>query len=117
MSDASELTLVKEAILSGVSGCFEWHEKEANRLRQRLSGLGGLTPESIKERTIAFVKSGGEIRQVVETRPEYCHRDYYYKVILPEPGFKDGLFVEMELWDSDPDCPGVLILNAHPQTK
>lgn len=77
--------------------------------------LQGLTPEGILEDVINYVTDeGGKIRQVKEKRPEYSHRDYWYKVIVPYPDlFRKGLFVEMELFDPDPDCPVVHLLNAH----
>jgi hypothetical protein len=39
-------------------------------------------------------------------------------VIVPEDGFPNGLFVEMELTDDrDEDYPVVSLLNAHPQRR
>ena len=41
---------------------------------------------------------------------------YYYKAIIPVPGiFKKGLFVELELANTDPDYPEVRMVNAHEQ--
>jgi hypothetical protein len=117
MSDPAELALVRAAICSGVTGCCEWLDKEAERVRGD-PDLQGLTPEYIKQRLCHFVaKEAGQVEQVPETRPNRSYRDYYYKVIIPEPGFKHGLFVEMELTDDDPDVPSVTILNAHPQRR
>jgi hypothetical protein len=111
-----EKGLVEKAIKSGVTGCYEWDDKEAARVRGD-PALQGLTPEYIRKRLHDFVTKGGEVMQVPETRPHYDHREYYYKVIIPEAGFKHGLFVEMELTDDDPDLPCVTLLNAHPQSK
>jgi hypothetical protein len=60
---------------------------------------------------------GGTVEQAPEKRTEYGHRAYYYKVIIPELGFRHGLFVEMELTDDDPELPCVAILNAHPERR
>lgn len=118
MSNPAELALVIEAVKSGatVTGCSEWDDKEAERVRGDPS-LQGLTPEYIKKRCIDFVSSNGTVKQVKETRPQYSHRAYYYKLVFPEPGFAHGIFVEMELTEDDPDLPGVTIVNAHPQSK
>jgi hypothetical protein len=59
--------------------------------------------------------AGGKVQQIVEKRPHWSHRQYYYKAIVPYPHlFRKGLFVEMELYD-DPDLPVVLLVNAHEQ--
>ena len=117
MSDSAELALVMKAILSGISGCFEWHEGERARLNRTRSLLEGLTLAYIKQRVTEFVSTGGEVQQVQERRPEYGHRAYYYKAIIPEPDFPNGIFVEMELTDDDPELPCVTLLNAHPQSR
>ena len=52
-----------------------------------------------------------------EQRRHYSHRDYWYAAVIPESGFKHGLFVEMELIDDDPELPVVALLNAHPELK
>src|SRR4051794_40129372 len=114
MSKPEELALVEKAIRSKLGGCCEWHAKSASRGRSE-TNLQGLTPEHIRKRRIEFVEEGGSVSQVPERRPEYQHREFYYKVIVTEPGFKRGIFVELELTDDDPDVPAVTILNAHAQ--
>jgi hypothetical protein len=116
MNDPAELDLVYKAIKSGVTGCYEWDDHEAERLRGD-PGLQGLTPEFIRLRLHEHVVEGGAIQQVPERRPEYNHRAFCYKTVITEPGFKHGLFVEMELTDEDTDLPCVTLLNAHTQTK
>jgi hypothetical protein len=116
MNNPAELALVYKAIKSGVTGCYEWDDREADRLRGETS-LQGLTPEHIRARLHDFVVQGGTIQQVPERRPEYSHRSFYYKTVIPEPGFKHGLFVEMELTDDDAELPCVTLLNAHAQAK
>ena len=113
--DLEALALVEKALKSGLGGCIEWHPKEAARVRRDLK-LYGLTPEGIQQLVMQHVQQAGAIYQVKETRPERQHRDYYYKVIIPIPGlFPKGLFVEIELHNSDPDYPEVLLVNAHEQ--
>jgi hypothetical protein len=115
MSNPAEKGIVEKALTSGVGGCVEWHPKEAQRVRKELA-IYRLTPEGILKETIKFVQGGGNVHQVKETRSERSHREYYYKVIMPIPGlFRNGLFVEMELEDPDPDVPTVTLLDAHEQ--
>jgi hypothetical protein len=46
-------------------------------------------------------------------------RDFWFRIVLPVPGFAHGLFVELVLEDDDPDpdVPGVVIVNAHEQRR
>jgi hypothetical protein len=110
------IVLVKAAIASGVTGCYEWDDKQAERVRND-PGLQGLTPEYIRTRLHEFVVAGGEIDQRRECRSEYSHREFWYMAIIPEPGFKHGIFVEMELTDEDADLPCVTLFNSHPENK
>jgi len=41
----------------------------------------------------------------VKTREQYSFRRFYYKVVLPAPQFKHGLFVELVLVMKIPICP------------
>lgn len=117
MSDSLELELVRKAITCGVTGCCEWDDKAARRIRGD-SLLLGFTPEGIKRRLCELVASCGEvIQQVPETRPEYSDRRFYYKVILPVDEFQHGLFVEIVIDDDDPDLPAVRLVNAHEQKR
>lgn len=117
MNDPAEHALVCKALSCGVSGCVEWNPKAAMKVRGD-HYLFGLTPETIQEDLIDYVTNqGGLVRQVKEKRPQYDYRSYWYKVIVPYPDlFRKGLFVEMELFDSDPDYPVVHLLNAHEQS-
>jgi hypothetical protein len=119
MSDSAEIVLAEDAVRHGVrtTGCCEWDDEAAERVRSDPSLLG-LTPEYIRDRLCQFIAAeGGKLQQVKESRPEYSYRAYWYKAVLPEPGFKHGLFVEIELSETDPQLPGVTIFNAHPQRR
>ncbi len=118
MAPDDELALVKKAILLGktVTGCFEWHERATDRVRHDPE-LRGFTTTAIRRLALEFFVAGGTIQQIKEQRPEYNDFEYYYKLIIPNPEFPNGLFVEMRLFDSDEDCPTVLLVNAHPQQK
>lgn len=114
--DAAELELVRKAIMSGLGGCVEWDIKVSDRVQASLD-CDGLVLEGVRSELIRFVRKGGDVTQVKETREEWKdRRAYWYKVILPMPKlFAKGLFVEIELTDPDPELPEVGLLNAHEQ--
>lgn len=116
MANPAEQALAEAAVASGVTGCCEWNDREADRVRGD-TRLQGLTPEYIREILCKFIRAGNRLQQIPERRQHYSYREYYYKAIIPEPGFMHGLFVELELTDPDPDLPCVTIFNAHPQLK
>jgi hypothetical protein len=114
MNDPAELSIVELALKCGVTGCVVWNPRQAERVRKELA-KHRITPELILIESVKFVQSGGAVLQAKETRPEYDHRVYYYKVIVPFASFANGLFVEMELTDPDPEVPTVTLVNAHEQ--
>ena len=119
MSDPAELALAEEAVRHGArtTGCYEWDDKAAERVRGDPS-LQGLTPEYIRVRLCRFIAAeGGRLQQVRESRPEYSYRTYWYKAMIPEPSFPHGIFVELELTETDPQLPGATIFNAYPQRR
>ncbi len=120
MHDPREHALVCQALRDGLGGCVEWDEASANRVRSD-PDLRGLTPEFLKREVIRYMRTqrAPKVGQIPEKRDGY--RDnyrFYYKVILPVPGFRHGIFVEMRLTgDDDPVFPEVTLFNAHPQRK
>ncbi len=119
MDETTQLELVRKAITSRLGGCCEWDDKAAQRVRSDRS-LEGLSPEEIQERLQDYVTDHPEaVMARRESREEYrgvC--DFWFRVILPVPGFTHGLFVELVLEDDpDPDVPGVVIVNAHEQRR
>jgi len=115
MKDPAQLELVVKALTCGVTGCVDWEPKQAERVRLD-ADLRGLSPRRIALMVIDHVMNGGAVFQVEEKRPQWSHRDYYYKVIVPYPEFfTKRLFIEMELLDDDPDLPVVMLVNAHEQ--
>ena len=113
---ARELALVRKAICSGLSNCYDWYDdKVVARVRSDAS-LQGLQPQYIKARLYQYVaEENGKIDQRREQRPEYSDRDYWYRVCIPEDGFPRGIFVEIILENPDDDCPVVALVNAHAQ--
>ena len=117
MEDAREHALVVLALTGRLSNCVMWvNDKTARRVAEDPDLRGTITPRGIILDTRDFVRTGGVVEQVRETRPEYRDRyRFYYKAIVPIPGLHLPLFVEMRLTDDDPDCPVVMLVNAHLQ--
>lgn len=116
VQDPAEYALVMKALTSGLSNCVAWVNQQQIRVFWADPDRKRVTPEMLIAELIEYVRGGGQVSQVVERRPEYNHRRFYYKAILPLPGFPLGFFVEMELEeDTDPDVPAVWVVNAHPQ--
>ena len=71
MQDPGGLALVIKAITTGLSNCLFWkNDQTENRIRANRE-LQGLTPRGIKKELIQFVKDGGLVVQVPETRESY----------------------------------------------
>lgn len=118
-ADADELALVVRAITLGLTtgGCCEWQDRAARRLRAH-PPLEGLTPEGIKQLPCGFVAAQPtSVTQVREMRKEYGDHRFYYKIVVPVAGIRQGLFVELVLIDDDEEYPVVSIVNAHEQGR
>jgi hypothetical protein len=118
MMDEAARRLVVKALTCTLSNCVEWiNDKTANRIRSDPANQG-LRPGEIIRLLREFVRASGPscVEQKSEERELWKdRRDYWYRVVIPVPGFPNGLFIEMELLDDDPDVPVVVLLNAHPQ--
>ena len=116
MSNQEELDLVMTAIKSGLGGCVEWEPKAADKVEVELA-RHNLTLADVRKALIQHVRNDGEVKQIKEVRePWKDRRDYWYKVIVPMPDvFSNGLFVELELYNSDAEYPEVYMVNAHEQ--
>src|SRR5262245_52824525 len=110
--DQAELDLVILAIRSHqTSGCCEWEEREARRVRQQGLPIPNLTPDGVRRLLIDYVVNrNGVIEQREEKRSQYGHREFWYRAVIPVPELPRGLFVEIVMDDPDPDCPAVLIV-------
>ncbi len=67
--------LVVAALHQGLSGAVEWRNDRVIRDNSRNRDLQGWTAFAIKAELINFVRLGGLVEQVLETRPEW--RDQY----------------------------------------
>ena len=78
----------------------------------------GLTAPEIREYARDWIREGGHISCVRETREGYRdRRHFHYDIVVQNlDGFelKRGLYVEMELREPDENMPAVSLLNAHP---
>jgi hypothetical protein len=117
MEDPAEHALVVKALIDGLGGCVEWDEKEARLVIEQYA----LNPGHIRRETIRYVRAmgGGVVEQRNERRHHWADLyRFYYMVILPYAGFRDGLFVEMRLTgEDDPEFPEVTLVRAHPEIK
>ena len=117
MSNDDPVSLVRVAILSGVTGCFEFKNDKTAEITQRNFSDIGLTPRQLKRLVVEYVYGGGAIDLKKEIRPEYRDYECWFRVRIPWPGEWRKVFVEMVLEDPDPDFPSVLIVNAHWNTE
>lgn len=116
MDRADLHALVLKALTSDLTNCVFWKDDRTMQRVRDDPSLLGLSPACIRKELIDYVKAGGGVRQVVETREEYLHdHSFYYKAIIPLDGFPQGVFVELVLTDDDPDVPMVALVSAHPQ--
>jgi hypothetical protein len=125
MSQAvAPLELVHRAIAAGMFVQIQWDDRADERARSD-SDLRGLTPEGIRRLLHEFVCNGGRLDERQEARTEWLqtnadrpsyYRDSWYRAVVPLPDlFPKGLFIEVRLFDDDPQDPWVEIVNAHPQ--
>lgn len=115
MSNPVELELAIKAIKSGIDGCVEWDNDEVDRIEKELLGYG-LDLRVVRKTLIEHVRNGGKVVQKDEIRAEKKERrHFWYRIIVPMPQFRKGLFVEVELTNTDPELPEIRILNAHEQ--
>ena len=116
--------LVHQAIAAGTFGQIQWNDSADERARSD-PDLQGLTPEGIRLLLHDFVGGGGRLDERREGRPDWLqanadrpayYREWWYRgVVLVPDLFPKGLFVEVRLFDDDPQDPWVEIVNAHPQ--
>ena len=74
--------------------------------------LRGYTQRRFGEVLHLFVEAGGEVDQVVETRPEWLMHSHHYDLRPTVAGRK--LYVETRLLADDPDDPTIFIVNIKP---
>lgn len=118
------LDLVHNAIAAGIFGQIQWDDRADERARSD-PDLHGLTPEGIRRLLHDFVCGRGRLDERPETRQEWLkanedrpayYRDFWYRAVVTVPDlFSKGLFIEVRLFDDDPQDPWVEIVNAHPQ--
>ena len=115
MDPSGVVHLVRAAVLSKYTGDCDWvDERTEMRVRHDPANLG-LRPNAIRQLLHDWVAANNPIFCKKEGRELWKDkRDYVYWVVVDHPHFPKGLFIELELADSDPSDPRVLILNVHP---
>jgi hypothetical protein len=112
--------LVRKAAGSNFTPDFDWiTEKEALRVTEDPRNRG-LTAVEIREIARDWILGGGEIDCVKETREGYKEKSHFhYDIIITNVGadFPRGLYVYMQLSNSDEKEPAVGLLNAHPPSR
>jgi hypothetical protein len=118
MPQPARLDLVHKAICAGILGHIQWKDSAAKLVRDSHE-LEGLTPEGIRGLLRQFVLDGHELTARQETREEFLAQNpddpFWYRAIIPRPGFARGLFVEVVLVDDDTEEPWVEVVNCHRQ--
>jgi hypothetical protein len=123
-SPIAPLELVHGAIAAGIFGQIQWDDRADERARSN-PDLQGLTPEGIRRLLHDFVCGGERLDERREARPDWLqanadrpahYREFWYRAVVPIADlFPKGLFVEVRLFDDEPQDPWVEIVNAHPQ--
>lgn len=118
MAGHSRTDLVHKAILSGIFGHIGWNESAERRFRDD-PDMQGVDPSGIRALLRQFVMEGNSLEVREETRAEWLEADpdhpFWYRAIIPFPGFAKGIFVEVKFTDLDEDDPWVWIVSAHRQ--
>ncbi len=119
MAGPAQLDLVHKAIRSGIFGQIQWKDAAARLARGDVK-LSAFPPARIRELLRQFVLAGGSLTIRQESRAEYLAADpddpYWYRALIPLSGQPDQLFLEVKLFDDDPNDPWVEIVSAHLQT-
>jgi len=95
--------------LGKVTGYIQWRRVPRDRLDHELAGY---TLKAINELMAAHVQAGGEIHQVVETRPEYTQWRFHYDLRLPISGRR--IYIETVFHhERDPEDCEIIVVNMH----
>jgi hypothetical protein len=99
-------------VLSRYTGDCEWVDDKTMVRVGANPDNQSLSPAAVKRILQDHVRGGGFIYCKHETRENWKDsRNFVYWAVIPVAGFDSALYVEMELFDSD---PRVHLLNAHP---
>ena len=109
--------LVLKAATAGerFQSAFDWiNDKEELRITNNPANRG-LTGKEVRELAREWIINGNPIKCVPEKRDDYKdRRHHHYDIVIPLDDFPKGLYVEMEIFDSNESDPAVNLLSAHP---
>jgi len=112
LTDPEKLRCYKNALSNyKFSGYVNFTQVAWEWLRRNLDGY---TQKRFAELLLEYVEEGGEIDEVVETRPEWSRHRYHYDLRPVVEGRR--LYVETRLFcqdPSDPDDPTIYVVNIH----
>jgi hypothetical protein len=108
--------LIVKAAASWCRTDFDWVSPEAAQLVTTNPANQGFTSGLILDLAREWINTGGRIKCVDETRPNWRDKrhKHYDITITGLREFRDGLYVYMEISNPDEDEPEVSLLNAHP---
>lgn len=113
-----QIDLVHKAIQSGIFGHIQFKPAAAELIR-RDPDLKEFTPARIQELLRRFVLDGNSLDARMETRQEYLAEQpdhpFWYRAVMPVTGMPRGLFIELIIFDDDPEEPWVEIVSVHRQ--
>ena len=114
LTDPDRLKAYKDALSNwGFEGCIQFELTEAAH-RWLKRELGNIRRKEIGRLMYEYVEAGGEIDEVVETRPVWSEHDYHYDLrfsIQDKP-----LYIETRLnyeLPFEPDQSTILVVNIH----
>jgi hypothetical protein len=90
------------------TGYITWKPIARQWLEENLEGF---TTKSVGEEMFRFHSAGGEIDQVLETRPEWTEHRFHYDFRMDIGG--RFLYIETVLLDEDSDDPTIHVVSIH----
>ncbi|HEY4760625.1 MAG TPA: hypothetical protein VIH42_08605 [Thermoguttaceae bacterium] len=75
------------------------------------ANLEGMTTRAVGEEMFRFVDAGGQIDQVIESRPEWSEHRFHYDFRIPIAGRIP--YIETILVEDDPEDPTIHVVSIH----
>lgn len=113
MHDPSEHELVFRALTSDLRGCVRWKRDPVDWVLRQ-----GWRPSDIVREVAQFLRLQGReaLLQKRETRDSLSDpKDFFYDVVFPFGGLRNGLYLEIVLHIPDGDTSVATIVSIHEQ--
>lgn len=111
LTDLEILTCYRNALANWLYDGFVKYSPLAEEWLQKRTGV---TPREFSRFIHDFVRAGGQVDQIRETRPEWTVHDFHYDLRFTLNG--NDLYVETRLEykdPSDPDDSMITVVNIH----